>query len=475
MRATVLLCLLFTNILPAQNLILNGDFEEYSQLPIDISQLKYSMDVINPSSPTPDENLWESTTPDFFHGFSFLPHQRPYFNHITAQSNNGFVGIISLLAGSTGLATDYREYIVLNISAPLQNTLTYKFKLHIANGKYVYNRFSTTINLASNAFQIKFLDTATVQFEQQPLIMMPDFSIDTVFYSEQWKEITFDYTAKGGEKYIILGNLLKPEEEQFYQLEDDTTTLKPFWRMNSYLFLDNASLELISDYPLKGDSLHSICEGDTITLKVTGDNMLSWYKFPENNRIAINDTSIEVHPTETSWYRIIGRTDTLDMLVEVRKKPSILYNDTLVCFGEEWLPSKNSSDYDSLWVNNERPNTPLFSPTNLHLTYWLNGCSIHDTILYDLEDCEVLLEFPNIITPNGDDKNEKFIPIKHKGIRTAQLDIYNRWGKKIYTTHNLESGWQPENYSDGVYYWLCNYTDRNNHEGFLKGTILLNR
>lgn len=470
-----LLCLLFTNTLPAQNLILNGDFEEYSQLPTNISQLKHCKDVLNPSSPTPDENLWESTTPDFFHGFSFLPQQLPYFNHISAQSKYGFVGLSCLSALDDGKATDYREYIILKISEPLQSTLSYKFKMYIANGKFVYNRFSTIINLASNAFQIKFLNTAPVQFEQSPLIMTPDFSIDTVFYSEQWQEITFDYTAKGDEKFIILGNLLKPEDEQFYQLEDDTVTLKPFWRMNSYLFLDNASLELISDYPLSGDTINTICEGEQTTLKVAGDSLISWYQLPENNRIAVNDTSIIVKPSVNTWYRIIGRTDTLDVFVKVLKNPSIIYKDTLVCLDEEWLPSQNSNYYDSLWVDNERPNVPLFSPASLPITYWLNGCAINDTILYELEDCEVLLEFPNIITPNSDDKNECFKPIKHKGIMTAQLDIYNRWGKNIYTTHQLESGWQPENHSDGIYYWSCNYTDRNNHEGFLKGTILLTR
>ena len=33
----------------AQNLILNADFEEYVQLPTDISQLSYCKNIINPS------------------------------------------------------------------------------------------------------------------------------------------------------------------------------------------------------------------------------------------------------------------------------------------------------------------------------------------------------------------------------------------------------------------------------------------
>jgi gliding motility-associated-like protein len=52
------------------------------------------------------------------------------------------------------------------------------------------------------------------------------------------------------------------------------------------------------------------------------------------------------------------------------------------------------------------------------------------------DNCEKL-SFPNIITANGDPKNDAFSPIcgpKYL-FRSGDLDIYNRWGKKIFTSH----------------------------------------
>lgn len=76
--------------------------------------------------------------------------------------------------------------------------------------------------------------------------------------------------------------------------------------------------------------------------------------------------------------------------------------------------------------------------------------------------------FPNIFTPNGDGKNDFFIPIKYKDIGEISLKIFNRWGTMVYKTDDVntffETGWDGRDMNthrpspDGVYFFTCTYT-----------------
>jgi len=79
------------------------------------------------------------------------------------------------------------------------------------------------------------------------------------------------------------------------------------------------------------------------------------------------------------------------------------------------------------------------------------------------------LVFPNIMTPNGDGKNDVFAIKNLNPNLPNRLTIYDRWGKKVYEKENYqtylkddilyneESGFTGENLSDGVYYYVFHY------------------
>jgi gliding motility-associated-like protein len=70
-------------------------------------------------------------------------------------------------------------------------------------------------------------------------------------------------------------------------------------------------------------------------------------------------------------------------------------------------------------------------------------------------------ELPNIITVNGDQVNDVWIPIKNKFVKEVDLHIYNRWGNLIYETTDAAIGWdgkvQQTNKicANGTYYYIC--------------------
>lgn len=75
-----------------------------------------------------------------------------------------------------------------------------------------------------------------------------------------------------------------------------------------------------------------------------------------------------------------------------------------------------------------------------------------------------LIVIPNIITPNGDNINDFFFITSLP--KNSELIIFNRWGSKVFETKNYLNNWQPQNESDGVYYYILN-ADKKSYNGFL--------
>lgn len=50
------------------------------------------------------------------------------------------------------------------------------------------------------------------------------------------------------------------------------------------------------------------------------------------------------------------------------------------------------------------------------------------------------LYFPNAFTPNGDFFNDRFL-VLGVFLESFRMEIYNRWGKQIYVTENMQEGW----------------------------------
>ena len=49
--------------------------------------------------------------------------------------------------------------------------------------------------------------------------------------------------------------------------------------------------------------------------------------------------------------------------------------------------------------------------------------------------------FPNAFSPNGDGRNDVFKPAYYSSIESFKMEIYNRWGEKMFGTNDIETGW----------------------------------
>jgi gliding motility-associated-like protein len=136
--------------------------------------------------------------------------------------------------------------------------------------------------------------------------------------------------------------------------------------------------------------------------------------------------------------------DSLSLLatISVSGTTTFVYEDTEIpisiagCFAVTALDSLN------LWPDGE-----------LHQ----NESAFSNIICVD--NCPIYF-LPNIFTPNGDGKNDLFVPFDYQYVESIDLKIYNRWGNVVFETTDPNINWDGSNKdsdkesTDGVYYYV---------------------
>lgn len=89
-----------------------------------------------------------------------------------------------------------------------------------------------------------------------------------------------------------------------------------------------------------------------------------------------------------------------------------------------------------------------------------NRSAMSDTVCIDSDVCGKY-RLPNIFTPNGDERNDFFVPFPYTSVEKIDLQIVNRWGNVVFTTQDPAIKWNGkiqgsgQEVSDGVYYYIC--------------------
>ena len=91
-------------------------------------------------------------------------------------------------------------------------------------------------------------------------------------------------------------------------------------------------------------------------------------------------------------------------------------------------------------------------------------------------NCQVLTGFspivvgevkvPNIITPNGDAYNETFKP-RFSCLPTT-LEVYSRWGQRVYRSDDYHNDWDARSLADGIYYLVLRDTEGRRQKSWLE-------
>ncbi|MFN5621855.1 MAG: gliding motility-associated C-terminal domain-containing protein [Flavobacteriales bacterium] len=73
-------------------------------------------------------------------------------------------------------------------------------------------------------------------------------------------------------------------------------------------------------------------------------------------------------------------------------------------------------------------------------------------IRFEPEECELII--PNIMTPDGDGRNDTFDVTSIRRYPGSSIQIFNRWGVMVYEDTDYNGKWSADGLADGVYYYI---------------------
>jgi gliding motility-associated-like protein len=211
----------------------------------------------------------------------------------------------------------------------------------------------------------------------------------------------------------------------------------------------------------------TICINTSVRLYTDSLPGYTYNWFPSNELINATTPSPSASPSATTEYfvttsdGICFNIDSVTIHVDNPIQPDI---DIFPPGREGFVPleiifkDRNNIGVSYIWDFDDGSISDQINPTHKFTTenYFdisviaitVNGCRAYDTIQIKT----FTLYIPNLITPNGDGKNDTWELTKlHDELF---VEIYNRWGDRVYRHDHYINEWGGENLSDGVYYYL---------------------
>jgi gliding motility-associated-like protein len=205
-----------------------------------------------------------------------------------------------------------------------------------------------------------------------------------------------------------------------------------------------------------------LCDGEFLVLDATlpGATYL-WQDQSTNSTFTVNSPG-------AYWVTVLaaGCNDADTIVVDYKSLPTVsLGPDTLVCKGLPFVLDATYPGATYLWQDGSTSATFAANDEGDYLVVvTLNGCSASDTVTISHKDCEVVLEMPNVFSPNNDGANDFFEPVSMLRVTRFTMSIYNRWGGLVYNYSGLEPSWDGKDKQNralaaGVYFYIISYED----------------
>jgi gliding motility-associated-like protein len=390
---TKAILLIFISIpVAGQNLVPNPSFEDYTICPsfvAQISRLTFWKDPLNHRSTADYFNTCSPPASIVSVPTNFAGDQMP-------ATGNGYVGLVLLHY----LFNDFREYIQVKLTSPLTAGTVYalSFKYSLSdNSEYATNSFGVYFSAlpASGAGP----------FDTSPIQVTPQVKTTTFLDNKTvWTTITMNYTAVGGEEYILLGNFNNDNNTPVILTPTSGT---PF--AGSYVYLDDVSVSLAVNPPdvlsLGRDTV--LCNGQTLTLNATKPN--ATYLWQDGS---VNATYTVSQPG-TYWVHVTTSNGILSDTIQVNyvdMSAVNLGNDPFFCTGDSLFLTMNIPNGTNLWSTGSTDTVlSIKQPGQYWVIVTIGNCTARDTITVTEEQLPVFTLGPDtsvcilnnfLLTPN---------------------------------------------------------------------------
>jgi gliding motility-associated-like protein len=225
---------------------------------------------------------------------------------------------------------------------------------------------------------------------------------------------------------------------------------------------------------------YTICPGDSVLLgQVNFNANFLWSNGSTESSISVSSPGVYYYSAANECGQA-SDTTVVDFVPEPNPQ---LGNDTLLCEGE-FVLLQSGGGAQVLWSDGSTGNTLLVGSAG---NYWVavsNSCGAlgTDSLSINIDQCACNIFVPDAFTPNNDLINDVFLPISGCAALYYQMEIFDRWGKLLFSTFDITQGWEGtingEEAPSNVYIVRIIYQpslSKNNRKQEIRGTINLIR
>lgn len=230
MRIGLGVCLLIIcNATLAQNMVVNPGFEQYYKCPGSFTANSKGEIAPGWTSPT-------TGTPDMFHMCSLGEAGVPtnWAGYSKAYIGSGYAGIYGYLMREN---KEYREYLQTELTTPLEPggeyLVEFYFKLS-SNSKYSIDRIGFLLSDSTHKMTNDGVFPVAATYER----------INRTIYSRAtglWTRFGYTHLAKGGEKYLTIGNFSNSQTTRMQYITNSQST-EPMLARAAYFYIDEVKV-----------------------------------------------------------------------------------------------------------------------------------------------------------------------------------------------------------------------------------------
>ncbi len=268
-KLALLIFALLSTALSAQNLVRNGSIENTSDCPI-------------------SDTLWRNFAdpwtvlggdPDYYHPCGF-PGSDSATNNSLPFDGDGFAGID--VYGTDG-ATFNREYLRGQLREPLEAGKFYRVSFYVRPRNNDLKGDSYGINNIGLMLTDSIVDTI------QPDNIVPGtpqvVAEDPLVQENYWTAVCGIYMAKGGERYITIGNFSEDAETSIVPLENANSPSTAYYMIDFVEVIENDLPQLPEDTV--------ICQEGRIDLRIAGPNIsVQWNDESTDNTLIVTQPGL---------------------------------------------------------------------------------------------------------------------------------------------------------------------------------------
>jgi hypothetical protein len=224
-------------------------------------------------------------TPDYYNQCAIATSEvsvpNNHFGFQPAHNGNGYAGVHLF----DGTLVDYREYVEGILSTTLVSNITYHFQMYV--------NLANNVKYSTDAFGVYFSDTLITGITNYfPLPFTPQINNAAGIISDtlNWTLVNGNYTATGGENYLIIGNFKNNSNTVLTTINNSA----PYYK--AYIYIDDVCLSPDSTYCSLWSSINNIKENN-IGINISPN--------PFNDKLIFKNTDNEL--SEIILYDIASR------------------------------------------------------------------------------------------------------------------------------------------------------------------------